>query len=183
MTRFAAISLTAATFALAGCRKSPTGVSSSFPAPGAVTIKPGDFITSTGVYESIGHPSLPDQIIDLRLSISPSGKTVEMKFNYETRRSAGSSTVYGGGDRDGPIMDFKPGWFCFVEKTGTYWTFDGRNSLRVDTQAPLAGPSKSIIQGTYVNRDNPRIPDAVLARIPAKQRDLLSPPSKEHPSF
>lgn len=146
-------------------------------------MKTGDFITTAGIFESTDNPGLPEQIIDLRLSISPSGKAMEMKLHYETRRSVDDSAVYGSGDEPGAAVNVAPGWFCFVERPGTYWTFDGRNSLCVIGHGLLGSPGKSIIQGTFVNRDNPKVPDAVLARLPAKQRELLSPPSEERPSF
>ena len=182
MIRGATLSLAIAALAFAGCRKKPVGGYTSFPGPAAVTMKAGDFITTAGVFESTDNPGLPDHFLDYRVSISPPGKTLEMKLHYEMNRLTDISEVSGAGDAQVNV-DVFPGWFCFVEKPGIYWIFDGRNYLRVDSHGPLGGPSKSIIQGNFVNRDNPKVPDAVLARIPEKQRDLLSPTSGERPAF
>jgi hypothetical protein len=178
----ATLSLAVATLAFAGCRKPPVGGLTSFPNPAAGAMKSGDFITTTGVFESTDNPGLPNHFLDYRVSLSQPGKTLEMKLHYEMNRLADPSAVNGSGDEQVNVEVF-PGWFCFVERPGIYWIFDGKNYVRLDSHGPLGGPSKSIIQGTYVNRENPKVPDAVLARLPEKQRDLLSPPAGERPAF
>lgn len=181
--RIFALLLGVAVLALAGCSKGKTGMSSSFPAPAATSMSAGSFITSPGTYESTGNPGLPGQTIDYRLSVSARGKDLELSFNYEGKVSRRDLDLTGKAEQKSSVSNAGPDWFCFVEKPGTYWIFDGRDNLKLEGLGPQGSPSKNIIQGTYVNRDNPKIPEALLARLPEKLSHRLSPPSGKLPSF
>ena len=163
------------------CRKATTH--GTFPDPAAVAMATGTFITAPGIYESTNNSGHQGEFVDFRLSISPNGRGLDLMFNYETRPSPRSSDCNGSGTQGGHQDKVHPGWFFFVEKPGTYWFFDGRDHVNLKGHGPGGSPSKSIIRGTFVNRDNPRVPDAVLARLPEKISQLLSPPGDTRPSI
>jgi hypothetical protein len=173
-----AVGLAALCLTGAGCRRS--GMPSTFPAAGSSTMAAGTFITAPGVYEWTGQPALPGQFVDYRLSIGSRGKELDLHFYYETRSSPGGSRSDGSGSQ--PYSEAaSPGWFFYVEKPGCYWYFDGRDRVHLHGKSPLPVPTKSIIRGSYVNRDNPPVPPALLARLPRRQRELLSPPDDSAP--
>lgn len=173
--RAVTLSLTIAILASASCRKSSSSsMSSTFPSAAAASTCAGTFITSLGTFESTGNQGKTGQIIDYRLILSQNGKDLGASFHYEMRPSAHESYVVGSGDESTGFERVGAGWFCFVEKPGIYWFFDGRNLVRVHSHGPAGGPQKSIIDGRFVNRDNPKVPDEVLARLPVELSKRLS---------
>lgn len=171
-----------AALALAGC-KGKTGMSSSFPGPAASSMAAGSFITAPGTFESTGNPGLPGQTVDFRVAVALHGKDLKLDFNYETKASPRDSQLTGSGTQASSAGDVGSAWFCFVEQPGSYWIFDGRAYLKLERAGPTGSLSKSIIQGSHVNRDNPTIPQAVLARLPEKLSQRLSPPPGKLPSI
>ena len=180
--RIVTLTLAFTTLALTACRKS--GSSSSFPTPAALPMAAGTFITGPGVFESVANRDSFGQAVDFRVTATTAGKSVEIALNYEARRSPQASSPAGGGSSSGTTGNLGPDWFCFVEKPGTYWVFDGRRSLHFREHNSLGSRDKSILQDGYLCRDNPKIPSALLDRLPADLSKQLSPPSgKDRPSF
>jgi hypothetical protein len=167
--------------AVTGCREH--GNRRTFPTSTAARIIRGGFITAPGIYESTDNSGHHGQFVDFRFSISSSGTGLDLMFHYETRPSLSSSDFTGSGAQGGYQEKVQPGWFYYVEKPGSYWFFDGRDHVYLRRHGPDGNSSKSIIQGTFVNRDNPKVPDALLARLPEKTRALLSPPADARPSI
>ena len=152
-----------AAISLPACNK-PKGGGTVGPAPGLPpgisALVPGDVVTTQGVHEQTSGAKRS------KLTIESSATAV--RWVIETSSREGTISSVGEMQRKDPADP----WFAYMEDTGRFWFFNGRDYLvRTITDEGVNQGNMAVAEGVLVP-EGPTPPAEVIQRLPEKLREL-----------